>query len=69
MRSRIACVCFAALVMLQPVVVEAEASQWEQRFRAIPEPARIRAYMQRLSARPHHIGSQYGKENAEWILA
>ena len=23
----------------------------------------------RLSARPHHLGSAYGKDNAEWILA
>jgi len=25
--------------------------------------------MRRLSARPHHVGSPYDKENAEWILA
>jgi N-acetylated-alpha-linked acidic dipeptidase len=25
--------------------------------------------MQRLSARPHHVGSPYDKENADWILA
>src|SRR5205085_5023383 len=24
--------------------------------------------MQRLSARPHHVGSPYDKDNAEWIL-
>ena len=29
----------------------------------------MRAYMQRLSARPHHVGSPYDKDNAEWILA
>ena len=28
----------------------------------------MRDYMQRLSARPHHVGSPYDKENAEWIL-
>lgn len=43
--------------------------KWEEKFRSIPEPARLREYMKRLSARPHHIGSAYGKENAEWILA
>jgi N-acetylated-alpha-linked acidic dipeptidase len=43
--------------------------EWEAKFRAIPDPANLRSYMQRLSARPHHIGSPYGKENAEWILA
>ena len=24
--------------------------------------------MQRLSAHPHHVGSPYDKDNAEWIL-
>ena len=42
---------------------------WETKFRAIPDPARLRASMQRLSARPHHLGSPYDKDNAEWILA
>src|SRR5450432_1598775 len=42
---------------------------WEKKFRAIPDPARLRDYMQRLSARPHHVGSPYDKDNAEWILA
>src|SRR5262249_35976864 len=42
---------------------------WETKFRAIPDPAALRAYMQRLSARPHHVGSPYDKENAEWIAA
>jgi N-acetylated-alpha-linked acidic dipeptidase len=41
----------------------------ENQFRAMPDPANLRAYMQRLSARPHHVGSPYDKENAEWILA
>ena len=43
--------------------------EWETKFRAIPDPAALRAYMQRLSARPHHVGSAYDKENAEWIAA
>ena len=42
---------------------------WETKFRAIPDPANVRAYMQRLSARPHHVGSPYDKDNAEWILS
>ncbi len=42
---------------------------WEAKFRAIPDPAALRAYMQRLSARPHHVGSPYDKDNAEWIAA
>ncbi len=41
---------------------------WEAKFRAIPDTANLKAYMQRLAARPHPIGSAYGKQNAEWIL-
>jgi N-acetylated-alpha-linked acidic dipeptidase len=43
--------------------------EWETKFQAIPSPENLREYMNRLSARPHHLGSPYGKENAEWILA
>ncbi len=42
---------------------------WEAKFRAIPDPALMRSYMQRLSARPHHVGSPYDRDNAEWLLA
>ncbi|MDE3173155.1 MAG: M28 family peptidase [Gemmatimonadota bacterium] len=42
---------------------------WEAKLDAIPDPARLRANMQRLSARPHHVGSPYDSTNAEWILA
>jgi N-acetylated-alpha-linked acidic dipeptidase len=41
--------------------------EWEAKFRAIPDPARLRSMMQRLSARPHHVGSPYDKANAEWL--
>src|SRR6202011_5360790 len=40
---------------------------WETRYKAIPDPARMREAMRRLSARPHHVGSPYDKQNAEWI--
>jgi N-acetylated-alpha-linked acidic dipeptidase len=43
--------------------------EWESKFRAIPDTGNLRAYMQRLSARPHHVGSPYDKDNAEWILS
>ena len=43
--------------------------EWETKFRAIPDSKLQRDYMQRLSARPHHVGSAYDKDNAEWILA
>lgn len=43
--------------------------QWEEKLRALPSADNMREAMRRLSARPHHVGSAYGKENAEWILA
>ena len=42
---------------------------WEDKFKAIPDPKVLRDTMQRLSARPHHVGSPYDKQNAEWILS
>ncbi len=42
---------------------------WESKFRAIPSAENLREYMQRLTARPHHVGSPYDKDNAEWILS
>jgi len=43
--------------------------QWEEKLRAIPSAENLRAYMQRLSARPHNVGSPYDKDNAEWIAS
>ncbi len=43
--------------------------QWEDKFRAIPSPDRMRDAMQLLSARPHNVGTAYDKQNAEWIAA
>ena len=43
--------------------------EWEAKFRALPDPVNLRAYLERLSARPHHMGSAYDKENAEWMLS
>jgi N-acetylated-alpha-linked acidic dipeptidase len=42
---------------------------WDAKFRAIPDAKNIGEYMKRMSARPHHLGSAYDKDNAEWILA
>jgi N-acetylated-alpha-linked acidic dipeptidase len=79
MRLPIAVVCFFALTAhavdtghpLRGYTPESSATevQWEQKFRGIPEPERIRENMRRLSARPHHVGSPYDKDNAEWLLA
>ena len=43
--------------------------QWEEKMRTLPEPTNLRAYMERLTARPHSVGSPYDKDNAEWILS
>lgn len=43
--------------------------EWELKFRAIPDPAALRGYVERLTARPHHVGSAYDRDNAEWILS
>src|SRR5437763_16060498 len=60
----------AAVVLAATLAYAADpAREWETKFRAIPDPAALRAYMQRLSAHPHHVGSPYDKDNAEWIAA
>ncbi|HUK52405.1 MAG TPA: transferrin receptor-like dimerization domain-containing protein [Candidatus Binatia bacterium] len=41
---------------------------WEAKYRALPDPKIIRDNMEHLSARPHHVGSPYDKQNAEWML-
>jgi len=42
---------------------------WEKKFREGIEAENLRQSMQRLTARPHHVGSAYDKDNAEWLLA
>jgi len=42
---------------------------WESKFRALPNPANMRSYMQRISARPHQVGTEYDRDNAESILS
>jgi N-acetylated-alpha-linked acidic dipeptidase len=42
-------------------------TEWEERMRAQPKPELLREYMKHLSAEPHHTGSPYDKQNAEYI--
>ncbi len=69
----LACVLLLVLAVPSTPVVLGQAPPadggWDDKFRGLPDPARIRETMRRLSARPHHVGSPYGKENAEWLLA
>ncbi len=39
----------------------------EQRFDAELDRGNLRAWMQRMTARPHHVGSPFGREVAEFI--
>src|ERR1044071_2155329 len=41
----------------------------EARFDAALNRDEMRTWLKRLSARPHHVGSPYGKENAELIAS
>src|ERR1700685_1605353 len=47
----------------------AAESAREKQFRDAIVAGNIRENMRRLSARPHHVGSAYDKDNAEWILS
>jgi N-acetylated-alpha-linked acidic dipeptidase len=42
---------------------------WETKFRAMPSADRMRESMRILTLHPHHVGSPYDKQNAEWLLA
>jgi N-acetylated-alpha-linked acidic dipeptidase len=66
MTARSWLVVFIAAAAL-PVAAQGDA--WDARFRAIPEARNVREYVRTLSARPHHLGSPYDKQNADWILA
>src|SRR5436190_20987890 len=48
---------------------QSASTSWDTRFRELPQPSNIRATMERMSARRHHVGSPYDKDNAEWLLA
>ncbi len=76
---RLTLACIAALLVCAPAKPQtlpgfAAGSvrpelDWEARFRVIPDAANLRTYDQRLSARPHHVGSPYDKDNADWIFS
>src|SRR5580765_6996987 len=65
-------VVLAALALLFPAGLRLRAQAapaWDEKLRATADAAAIGDYMKRLTARPHHVGSAYDKDNAEWILA
>jgi len=59
----------AIALALATATTIAQSGSWDEKFRALPDPANIKNNMQRLAAHPHHVGSHYSKENAQWMLA
>jgi N-acetylated-alpha-linked acidic dipeptidase len=71
------CLCasalFAQIQEKNPIGFSTESSSrqkdLEAKFDALLKRENLREWMRRLSARPHHVGSPYGKENAEFMLS
>jgi N-acetylated-alpha-linked acidic dipeptidase len=78
---RVFCVCLLAFsAVAQTIPAEktllgfsaassARQTALEQKFDSILKRENLREWMKRLSARPHHVGSPYGKENAEFMAS
>src|SRR4051812_35080510 len=47
----------------------ARQRELESKFDSVLSAENLRTWMKRLSARPHHVGSPYDKENAEFMAA
>src|SRR5687767_12113726 len=54
--------------VLGVAIVAAQATP-DVTFRGLIDAKNIGEYMRVMASRPHHLGSPYGKQNAEWILA
>ena len=68
MNRMLAIVAGLAVVLSASPGAQGPAGQpWDATFRALPKSENIDASMKRLSARPHHVGSPYDKDNALWI--
>jgi N-acetylated-alpha-linked acidic dipeptidase len=76
MRFAIGGILFA-LIMAMPVVARAgsvsavsqEQQALEARYDDLLDAGDMDAWLRRLSARPHHAGSAYGRENADFIAS
>ena len=82
MRHSIALGVLLAVVASTPVVTQrapsssmagfaagnvAKQREAEQKFDSLLRADNLRDWMKRMSARPHHLGSPYGRENAEFM--
>ena len=51
-----------------PPEAAATERKWEEKLRAIPEPARVGRYIERMSREPHLAGTPQSKAVAEYVL-
>ncbi len=67
--------CFAVVIFLSfnPIVIFPQGNspqkEIEKKFDSFLNPSDLKARLEKLSAHPHHLGSPYDKENAEYILS
>jgi N-acetylated-alpha-linked acidic dipeptidase len=59
----------ACAYMTAAPAAQSGSTNWDAKFRELIQASNIRSAMERLSARPHHVGSPYDKDNADWIAA
>src|SRR5579871_1882857 len=77
-------IAWAALAIASPLVLrpadndtirgfgpasQAEELRWEQQARSVPDAARVRTFIEKLSNQAHLAGTPQSKETAEYILA
>jgi N-acetylated-alpha-linked acidic dipeptidase len=67
-RVRALFVLAGLVLIVRMTTAETPARKWEEMARAVPEAPRIRGYMQRMSAEPHHAGSPQSRAVAEYAL-
>jgi N-acetylated-alpha-linked acidic dipeptidase len=51
-----------------PPDAAADERKWEEKARAVPEPARVRRYIERMSDQPHLAGTPASKAVADYVL-
>jgi N-acetylated-alpha-linked acidic dipeptidase len=71
MRRRVAILaaCGVCAALTASPAAQTGSAGWDAKLRQLVLASNIRASIERLSARPHHVGSPYDKDNAEWIRA
>ena len=69
MKRAVTVLLFAAAAASIRLAAQNAPPSWDATFRSLTSASEIGASMRRLSARPHHVGSAYGRDNAEWMAA